>query len=87
MRSEERPAWWQWDLELSSHGLKRMADRGFSEVDLRSMLESAHSYRRDVVPARWMIETRHNGSLWHVIVEPEHESKLLVFVTAYPMES
>ena len=28
--STERSAWWDWELELSAHLLKRMVDRGFS---------------------------------------------------------
>lgn len=27
------PEWWHWEIELSPHLLKRMADRGFSEAD------------------------------------------------------
>jgi len=33
------PEWWDWELELSPHLLKRMLDRGFTESDLRRMLE------------------------------------------------
>jgi hypothetical protein len=32
------PVWWDWELELTPHGLKRMLDREFTEVDLRKML-------------------------------------------------
>lgn len=83
----EWPQWWHWDLVLSPHGVKRMSDRGFGEADLRLMLASAHSCRRDRVAGRWIIEAEHYGSSWHVIVEPEQGRKLLVFVTAYPAES
>jgi len=34
------PEWWDWELDLSPHLLERMVDRGFSEVDLRRMMES-----------------------------------------------
>ncbi len=78
------PPWWDWELELSPHLLKRMDDRCFDEVDLRSMLEKAGSLRQDVVKGRWVIETRHRRYDWEVIVEPDEESKLLVVVTAYP---
>jgi hypothetical protein len=44
------PTWWDWELELSPHVLKRMVDRGFSEVELRAMLEEASKWRRDVAP-------------------------------------
>ena len=32
------PEWWNWELELSPHLLKRMVDRRFTEVDVRRML-------------------------------------------------
>ncbi|MCL4215774.1 MAG: hypothetical protein KJ052_02020 [Candidatus Hydrogenedentes bacterium] len=60
-----------------------MEDRGFNEVDLRTMLERASAYRRDVVEGRWSVETRHHRQRWEVIVEPDSELSLLVVVTAY----
>lgn len=60
-----------------------MEDRGFNEVDLRAMLERASNYRRDVVEGRWVIETRHAGRGWEVIVEPDGVLSLLVVVTAF----
>jgi len=77
------PEWWDWELELSPHLLKRMDDRRFTEIDLRRMLERATGYREDVVEGRWVIETRHRGKAWEVIVEPDSERRLLVVVTAY----
>ena len=65
--------------------LKRMEDRNFTEVDLRSMLERTISYRLDVVEGRWVIVTRHRRHPWKVIVEPDLGAKLLVVVTAYPV--
>lgn len=35
------PFWWDWELELSPHVLKRMLDRRFNESELRTMLEGA----------------------------------------------
>ena len=81
------PTWWDWELELSPHVLKRMVDRGFSEVELRAMLEGASKWRRDVAPDRWVIETRHKKRPWEVIVEPDVELELLVVITAYPVEA
>ncbi len=60
-----------------------MEDRGFNEVDLRAMLERASNYRRDVVEGRRVIETRHAGRGWEVIVEPDGALSLLVVVTAF----
>jgi len=63
-----------------------MEDRGFNEADLRRMLEHASGYTTDIVVGRFVIEARHGGQAWAVIVEPDHESQLLVVVTAYPVE-
>ena len=41
MSADEWPDWWNFELELSSHLLKRMVDRDFTEVDLRAMLDRA----------------------------------------------
>lgn len=81
------PAWWAWELELSSHLLKRMADRAFSEIELRRMLSDASRLRPDIVPDRWIVETRHRRARWEVIVEPDPSAQLLVVITAYPIES
>ncbi len=62
-----------------------MADRRFTEVDLRYMLEHARTYRRDRVEGRWVIVTRHRRRPWEVIVEPDFVGKLIVVVTAYPV--
>ena len=63
-----------------------MLDRRFTEVDLRRMLERAGGYRVDVVDGRWVIETLHHRKDWEVIVEPDDGQKLLMVVTAYPVE-
>jgi hypothetical protein len=63
-----------------------MLDRRFTDVDLRRMLEHAGGYRADVVEGRWVIDTRHSKKDWEVIVEPDDAQKLLVVVTAYPVE-
>jgi len=60
-----------------------MEDRRFTELDLRRMLERATSYREDVVGDRCVIETRHRGRGWEVIMEPDRGRRLLVVVTAY----
>ena len=64
-----------------------MAVRGFSEVDLRLMVESARGRRRDVVEGRWILLTSREGRPWEVIVEPEDDLEILVVVTAYPSET
>jgi hypothetical protein len=81
----EWPDWWDRELELSPHLLKRMTDRRFTEIDLRRMLERASRYREDVVEGRWVIETRRRGRPSEVIVEPDQERHVLVVVTAHPV--
>ena len=85
MKRRGWPDWWDWELELSPHLLKRMTDRRFTEIDLRRMLERASSHRTDVVEGRWVLETSHRRRAWEVIVEPDDERELLVIVTAYPV--
>lgn len=79
------PEWGEWELELSSHLEKRMADRDFTEVDLRTMLEHASGYFPSAAEGRWVISTKHRRRPWKVIVEPDFDRHLLVIVTAYPV--
>ena len=79
------PAWWEWELELTSHLLKRMVDRR-SEIDLRSMMASAMRLREDDEPGRWVVETSHESVPWEVIVEPDPADQLLVVITAYRVD-
>ena len=80
------PEWWEWELELSPHLLKRMGDRRFTEVDVRRMLHVATRLRRDIEPGRWVVVTRHRRARWEVIVEPDADAQMLVVITAYPAE-
>ena len=80
------PEWWNWEIELSPHLLRRMKDRQFNEVDLRLMLEDVSGYHANCEPGRYAVETRHEARRWEVIVEPVPEEKVLVVVTAYPVE-
>ncbi len=85
MKKRTWPEWWDWELELTPHVFKRMEDRDFNELDLRTMLQQAQTYRRDFVEGRWIIETRHGLRAWQVIVEPDSQSEFLVVITAYPV--
>ena len=78
------PAWWDWELELSPHLLKRMEDRRFTEVDLRTMLQHAQEMERDVVLGRWLVRARLRRREWEIIVEPDASAQLIVVITAYP---
>jgi len=71
---------------LSAHLLKRMEDRGFNEIELRRMLEYAGGHREDILIGRFVVDVRHRGLPWEVIVEPDEMRQLLVVITAYPVE-
>lgn len=82
----ERPEWWNWDLAFTSHIESRMEERGFSEVELRAMLENATELFPATRPGRWLVRTRHAGRPWVVVLEPDEADKLLFVVTAYERE-
>ena len=77
------PPWWDWELESGPHLVKRMLDRNFSQVDLRTMLEHSKNYRSDIIDGRW-VETVHHRRTWEVVVEPDAQTERLVVITAYP---
>lgn len=80
------PSWWEWDLGFTAHVEVRMEERGFSEIELRTMLDSASKLTPARHPDRWLIHTRHAGHPWIVVVEPDFDDKILMIVTAYPEE-
>ena len=80
------PEWWSWDVEISPHLFQRMKDRRFNEVDLRLMLSTATGYHQGWMEGRYVVEARHDGRRWEVIVEPVLEERIVVAVTAYPVE-
>ncbi len=80
------PHWWDWQLELSPHLLRCMLDRGFSEVDLRLMMEQAIGVRPDREQGRWIVETTHESRPWRIVVEPDLADEVLVIVTAYSVQ-
>lgn len=60
-----------------------MEQRAVTEIDVRSMLERAAHLEPSVVEGRFMVYTRHTRHPWIVIVEPDHDSTLLIVVTMY----
>ena len=79
------PEWWQWELELTPHLFKRMIDRQFNEVDLRAMLADVTDFEPEA-SGRFILQTRHGGRDWDVIVEPDDTERVLLVITAYPRE-
>ena len=78
------PIWWDWELELIPHIEKRMIQRGFTELELRTMLLNAYNIEKDKEEGRFLIKSKHIGNNWEIIVEPDLDEKLLVVITAYP---
>jgi hypothetical protein len=76
------PEWWQWELELTPHLLRRMVDRGFNEVDLRTMLAIATHYAPEP-DGRFIIHSKWDGGHWEVVVEPDYTDRVLLVITAY----
>jgi hypothetical protein len=83
---QEWPQWWHFEVVLSPHVMERMLERGFSEADLRTMLEDAISHRASVMPGRFCVQTTWQAHPWEVVVEPDGLERLLIVVTAYPIE-
>jgi hypothetical protein len=84
MGARNWPDWWEWELEFSPHLVKRMADRDFTETDLRTMLQDAEGWAPTPNPDRYLIRCRLAGRAWNVVVEPDAAERLQVVVTAYP---
>ena len=70
----ERPEWWEWDLAFTAHVERRMEERGFSEVELRAMLDDATELLPASRPGRWIAHTSHAGRPWAVVVEPDGDT-------------
>jgi hypothetical protein len=77
------PDWWDWEIELTPHLLKRMIDRGFNEVDLRQMLDKSTGIRKSAVEGRYVIFSPFQGERWEIIVEPDPDARQLLVITAY----
>lgn len=50
------------------------------------MMECASSLYEDIQSGRWIVQTSHDAELWEVIVEPDSADRLLIVITAYPVE-
>jgi len=80
----ERPEWWGWPLGFTAHAELRMEERGFSETELRAMLEDASALEPSRRPGRWIVRSQLADRPWVVIVEPDPDERMLMVVTAYP---
>ena len=49
-------------------------------------MRAAHDNCGNILEGRFVIEARHAGLHWEVIVEPDEVRRFLVVITAYPVE-
>jgi hypothetical protein len=63
-----------------------MRQRGFSETDVRHMLFSVQRVHPIDDLSRWMVDTALDRRPWRIILEPDHTQRVIVVVTAYPLE-
>ena len=87
MPLRNRPHWWEFELELSPHVLDRMIDRGFTEADLRLMVEVTDEIRPGSSSGRWILGTILQRERWEVVVEPDERDRVIVVITAYRVEA
>ncbi len=66
------------------HVEERMEERGFTEIDVRRMLEEAAAVVPSRREGRWLVPGRLGGRTWVVVVEPEPSERVTYVVTAYP---
>ena len=50
------------------------------------MMEYATDFRRSYREGRWVIETKHQGQRWQVIVAPNPAEEVLEVITAYAVK-
>jgi uncharacterized protein DUF4258 len=79
------PDWWEWEIEISSHCRKRMAERHFNEAELRSILEDAADLKEQAHGTFIVVSTRANVR-WEVIVVPDFDQRKIVVISGYPEE-
>ncbi len=67
------PDWWDWELEISSHCLKRMTERGFNEAELRAMMEDVTSVEYQD-HGTFIVQTSHDSVRWEGRTDDQHAS-------------
>lgn len=72
---------------MTFHVHRRMEDRGFNEVDLRTMLEIPVAILPQIPGARWQVYSRFRGQFWKIVVEPDPGARIVLVITAYPLEN
>jgi len=82
----QRPEWLDWELELTGHIVARTVDRGSTEVELRAMIDDQRGWCKSHEPGRWILAAMLDGRRWEILVEPDFDDRVLVAVTACPVD-
>jgi hypothetical protein len=80
----EWPDWWEWELEFSSHCLKRMQERGFNEAELRALLADAEELVEQI-HGTFVVVSMQVDKRWEIIVAPDLEKRRIVVISAYSL--
>ncbi len=78
------PQWWGWEIELTPHVQKRMVDRGFSETELRTMLQDATQWIEQS-HGTWIVASKLDSEPWEIIIRPDKAERCIIVVTCYPI--
>jgi hypothetical protein len=63
-----------------------MRQRNFSETDIRHMLFPVRNVRPLDDASRWVVDSELDRQPWRIILEPDPRERLVVVVTAYPLD-
>lgn len=86
MSKRRIPQWWGWPLVFPRHIRERMRQRGFSETDVRNMLFAFHRIRPADDLGRWLVDSDLDKRSWRIVLEPDHQDRTIVEITANPVE-
>jgi hypothetical protein len=60
-----------------------MEERGFSELEVRTMLRDAREVTPSRQSGRWIVSAALGDRRWAVVVEPDADEQVIYVVTAY----
>jgi hypothetical protein len=62
-----------------------MKQRGFSETDVRHMLFAFDRIQPAADFGRWLVDSNLDQRPWRIVLEPDHQDRTIVVITAYPV--
>jgi hypothetical protein len=83
MDETREPRWWAFELRFSDHAKKRIADRGISELEVRTILVGPVRIAPDPQPGRIRVTGSISGTEWTIVLEPDLDQSQLIVVTVF----